>query len=183
MRYSVIIFAAVLTLIAGTAFAQTNFGLMGGALFPFGDFGKTTDISPYVGATLEIQEVNAIGQVAVLSFIVQGGYAFLQTDADREEYLDMMGISGDGHYFDAGVGARVYSTANPLFLGAGVSYLNVKIAGQRNADNGIGGYVSVGFANKVSSFRLSIEGRANIGFVGNDTISHAQALVGFGLPF
>jgi hypothetical protein len=174
---------AVLMIVAGSADAQTNLGFTGGALFPVGDFAETTTISPYVGVALEIQEVNAIGQVAVLSFIVQGGYAFLQTDEDHQAYLDENHISEDGRYVDAGIGARVYSTANPLFISLGASYLNVKIAGAGSSNNGFGGYAGLGFASRVTSFRLTVEGRANIGFVDDDSLVHFQALLGFGLPF
>jgi hypothetical protein len=183
MRNVILVFSAVLLGLAGAASAQTNLGFTGGALFPLGDFGDTTDISPYIGMSLEIQDVNAIGQVAVLSFLVQGGYAFLQADSDLEALLNEQGKSNDGGYFDAGVGARVYSKANPLFISVGASYLNLKIAGDSKSRSGVGGYVGLGFASAVTSFRLSVEGRANVGFFNNDNITHLQALVGFGLPF
>jgi len=183
MRNVVLIFSAVVIVLASAASAQTNLGFTGGALFPVGDFGESADISPYIGVSLEIQDVNAIGQVAVLSFLVQGGYAFLRTDPDLEARLDEQGISEDGGCFDAGAGIRVYSTASPLFIGVGASYLNLKLAGDGDSNHGFGGYIGLGLASAVTSFRLSIEGRANIGFFENDNIEYFQALVGFGLPF
>ncbi len=183
MRNGILVFSATVLVLAGAASAQTNLGFTGGALFPVGDFAESADISPYIGVSLEIQDVNAIGQVAVLSFLLQGGYAFLQTDSDLEALLDEQGKTEDGSYFDVGVGARVYSTANPLFISVGASYLNLELAGGGDSQNGFGAYIGAGFASAVTSFRLSIEGRANIGLFEDDNLTYFQALVGFGLPF
>ena len=182
MRHGVLIFSAVVIVLASAASAQTNLGFTGGALFPVGDFAESADISPYVGVSLELQDVNAIGQVATLSYLLQGGYAFLQTDADLEALLDAQGKTKDGSYFDVGAGVRVYSKASPLFISVGASYLNLELAGDSGSQSGFGAYIGVGFASAVTTFRLSVEGRANLGLFSDDNIQYFQALVGFGLP-
>ena len=106
MRRVTLLFLVCVFVGVGVAGAQTNLGISGGALLPLGDFEEATDISPYVGVRYEIQDVNALGQVAVLSYLIQGGFAFLQTDSRLETVLDAAGDKDDGYYFEGGVGAR-----------------------------------------------------------------------------
>ena len=88
MRIRVPIGLCLFLVLAGPAAAQTNLGVVGGALFPVGDFAETTDISPYIGARYELQDVNALGKVATVSYLVYGGYAFLLNDADYDALLE-----------------------------------------------------------------------------------------------
>jgi hypothetical protein len=147
------------------------------------DFADTVEDSPYVGARLEVQDVNALGQAATLSFLVEGGFAILRTDAELKAVLAALGDTDDGSYFDIGVGVRAHSTAVPLFLGAGVAYVNLDDPGSPGSNGGFGAYVGLGFTFGPESFRFEIEGRANAGFI-NDrkNIQFLQALVGFGFP-
>ena len=184
MRMRIPIGLFLVLVLAVPAAAQTNLGVVGGALFPVGDFAKTTDISPYLGARYELQDVNALGKVATVSYLVYGGYAFLLTDADFDALLKSQGKDGNGGYFNLGLGARVYSKSTSLFVGIGAEYVNYNPAGAESSSNGFGLNAGLGFATAVTSFRLELEGRGNIVFLEGDThIGSFLVLIGLGLPF
>jgi hypothetical protein len=184
MRTSVVLVVLSIVVVAALpAGAQTNLGIGGGLLMPVGDFGDVADVSPYVGARWEMQDVNALGQVAVLSLLVQGGFAFLQTDSDLERSLDEAGESDDGGYFDIGLGARMYSSASPLFVSVGGSYVNLDAPGPGDSENGGGLYAGAGLVIDTPSFKIDIEGRANVVFISDDNLTHFQVLAAFGFPF
>ena len=157
---------------AGGAGAQTNLGIVGGALVPVGDFNQTSDVSPYIGARYEIRDVNPLGRVAAMSYHVYGGTAFLQ------------GQQANGNYFEIGLGTRVYSRSNGLFVGAGAGYVNYNPPGPSSSSNGLGLQVGLGLSTGMTSFRLEIEGRGNIAFLeGSDSIGSFLVLIGLGFPF
>ncbi len=184
MRIRIPIGLFLVLVLAGPAAAQTNLGVVGGALFPVGDFAETADISPYIGARYELQDVNALGKVATVSYLVYGGYAFLVNDADFDAALKAVGIDDNGGYFDLGLGARVYSKSNSLFVGVGAEWVNLSPAGAESSSNGFGLNASLGFATAVTSFRLELEGRGNIAFLEGDRhIESFLVLIGLGLPF
>ncbi|MFQ5512180.1 MAG: hypothetical protein ACE5EO_10055 [Candidatus Krumholzibacteriia bacterium] len=184
MRYLIVFVTAIVLVSASAASAQTNLGITGGVLLPIGDLDDVADVSPYIGARWEIQDVSPMGNAVVLSFLVQGGFAFLQTDPALEAALAALGISDDGTYFDVGAGVRVYATANPLFLSAGASFINLDPAGAVESSSGVGLHVGVGFALAEDSFKLDIEARGNLGLLeGGGDIEHVQLLASFGLPF
>ncbi len=183
MKTRISIIVVVLIALATSAGAQSNLALTGGMLIPFGDFGDVADPSPYVAARFEIQDVNVLGQVAVMSFLVQAGFAFLQTDSDLEEALDEAGISDDGSYFDLTVGSRVYSTASPLFVGAGVGFANVDFAGTDDSSNGFDIFAGIGLVLDTASVKFDIEGRGSIVLIEDDSINHFQILASLGFPF
>jgi hypothetical protein len=181
MRYRLPLFILLALTIAGSAAAQTNLAIVGGALFPFGDFGDTSDISPYIGARYEIQDVNALGKVATTSYLIYGGYAFLLTSSDWEA---LVGTDENGSYFDIGLGARVHSKANGLFAGVGAGYVNFNPAGVASSSNGLGLMVGLGLATNMTSFKLELEGRGNVAFMeGSQTITSVLVLLGIGFPF
>lgn len=180
MRLLVIV---LLLAVAVPAAAQTNLGVGGGVLLPIGDFGDVADASPYIGARWEVQDVNVLGQVAVMSFLVQGGFAFLQTDSDYEAALDAAGDSNDGSYFDIGLGARMYSSASPLFVSVGGNYVNVDFAGPGDAENGFGMFAGAGLVFDTAVVKVDVEGRANIVFIQDDNLTHFQILAAVGFPF
>ncbi len=187
MRRMVLFLIAGVLLFAGAAGAQTNLGIVGGILVPMADLSDRADLSPYIGARWEIQDVSPMGPAVVLSFLIQGGFAFLQTDKDLEAVLDALGQSDDGTYFDIGAGVRVYSTASPLFISAGGSFVNLdvaSIAGTGDSKNGFGTHVGLGFVLGQASFKFDIEGRASfVLFEGGGDVAHFQLLASFGLPF
>jgi hypothetical protein len=177
MRYRLLLFVLLALTIAGTAAGQTNLAIVGGALFPFGDFEETSDISPYIGARYEVQDVNALGKVATTSYLIYGGYAFLiaNSNFDTDE---------SGSYFDIGLGARVHSKTNGLFAGVGAGYVNFNPAGATSSSNGLGVMVGLGIATNMTSFKLELEGRGNVGFMeGSQTITSILILLGIGFPF
>lgn len=178
-----LVLASAVLAAAIPAGAQTNLGIVGGLLLPFGDFADVADASPYIGARWEVQDVNVLGQVAVMSFLLQGGFAFLQTDSDLEALLDDAGSTDDGSYFDIGLGTRMYSAASPLFVGVGGNYVNVDVAGPGDSENGLGLYAGAGVVIDTPSVKFDIEGRANIVFISDDNLTHFQILAAFGFPF
>lgn len=183
MRTIIALVMVSVVLAAVPAGAQTNLGIGGGLLFPVGDFGDVADVSPYIGARWEMQDVNALGQVAVMSLLLQGGFAFLQTDSDYEKLLDEAGESDDGGYFDIGLGLRMYSSASPVFVSVGGSYVNVNFPGPGDSENGAGLHAGAGLVLDTPSFKFDIEGRANVVFISGDNLTHFQVLASFGIPF
>lgn len=184
MRYRLALLVMLVLVVAGTAAAQTNLGIVAGALFPFGDFQNTSDVSPYVGVRYEIQDVNALGKVATVSYLVYGGYAFLITDKQWDEFLNSIGIDENGGYFDLGLGVRIHSKTNGLYAGVGAGYVYFNPAGASNASNGLGLQASLGIATGLTSYKLELEVRGNVAFVeDSQTITSALVLLGFGLPF
>ena len=182
MRRTLLFIVAIIAF-AGVANAQTNLGVRAGVLLPTGDFGDFADPSPYIGAHWELQDVNALGQIASLSFMIEGGFAFLQTDSDLETYLDSIGDSSDGSFFDLGVGARVHSTVSPLFVSVGASVMNVDYAGPTESKTGFGGHVGLGFGVDLGMFNIDLEGRANIGVLDGSDVQFFQVFMNLGLPF
>jgi hypothetical protein len=178
---AILMFMVVFTVMP--AAAQTNLGVGGGLLLPVGDFSDAADISPYVGARWEMQDVNALGELAVISLLIQGGFAFLQTDSDLEEALDEAGTSDDGSYFDFGIGTRVYSVVSPLFVSVGGNYVNVDFPGPGDSENGGGLYAGAGLVIDTPSVKVDIEGRASVVFIPDDNLTHFQILAAFGFPF
>jgi len=183
MKLKTAAIAAFLVMLASAAWA-TNLGLTAGILLPLGDFSDHADTSPYVGAHWEIQDVNARGQVALMSFVFQGGFAFLQTDGSFEKALDALGESGDGRYFDLGVGVRVHSAALPLFVTAGAHYVNLNPAGNAGAINGVGATVGLGLQKGTPQLKLGVEARVNVAALEDDVnLQHFLLLATIGLPF
>jgi len=183
MRYRFALAALILLAMAGTAGAASNLAIMGGAMFPVGDFGDVTGISPYGGARIEFQDVNARGQTAVISYLAWGGFGLLLADSDYKTLLEAAGQDTDGSYLDLGVGGRVY-TRSALFVGAGVSYVNVGLPGPGKSLNGIGLMVELGLCFNRESFKFEIEGRGDAAFLEESTdLEHLGVLAAIGFPF
>jgi len=183
MRHAIPLVFLALLATAGVARAETNLAIMGGAMFPVSDFAETTDISPYLGARVEFQDVNARGQTAVLSYLLWGGFGLLFPDADLEAALKAAGQDTDGTYFEAGAGARVY-TRSVLFLGGGVAYVRADQAGADKALNGVGFMVGLGAAFNRQSFKFEIEGRGKLALLQESTdIEHLELVAAIGFPF
>jgi hypothetical protein len=183
MRHRIAFATFILLAMAGTAGAASNLALMGGAMFPVGDFADATDISPYGGARIEFQDVNARGQTAVISYLAWGGFGLLLPDPDVEAALEAAGQDTDGTYFDFGIGGRVY-TRSALFVGAGASYVNLSLPGPGDSLNGIGFIVELGLSFDRESFKFEIEGRGNAAFLeDSNDFQNLQALAAIGFPF
>ena len=176
----------VLALMApAAAFAGNNLALQGGALFPVSDFAETSTISPYGLLRFEWQDVNALGQTALQSVLIYAGYGLLMADSDYKTLLEAAGqTADDGGYFEAGMGTRVYSKANSAFVGVGGSYVGYDPPGPPGGKSGFGLTVGLGLANNSETYRLEIEGRANIAWIQDrDSIVSFLVLLGIGLPF
>jgi len=175
----------VILVLPVAAMAGNNLTLQGGALFPVSDFADANTISPYGGLRFEWQDINALGQTAVQSFLIYGGYSILFIDSDYKSALEAVGAStDDGGYFEAGVATRIYSKSNAAFVGVGGSYVNYNPAGPADSKPGFGLMVGLGLANDSSTYRLEIEGRANVAWIQDrDSIVSFMALLGIGLPF
>jgi len=160
-----------------------NLAVGGGALLPIADFSDIAAVSPYINGRYEIQDTNARGKTALRSYIIQAGFAFLQTNSDYEKALDLIGDTKDGTLFDVGLGARVYSKKNSLFVGAGGEYVRMDPPGElADALDGAGFYAAAGLAKNTETFRLEVEVRASFVF-GDDNLQYFQFLANFGLPF
>ena len=185
MRSRFVIMMALVLMVPATVLGGNNLTLQGGALFPVSDFANTTDISPYGGLRFEWQDINALGQTAVQSFLLYGGYAALFAESDYKSLLEAAGSTADdGSYFEAGLATRVYSKKNSAFVGVGASYVNLNVPGPGEAKSGVGLMLGLGIANDSDSWRLELEGRANVAWVQDlDSIVSFMVLLGIGLPF
>lgn len=176
--------ALVLVLVvlgASDASAQTRFSVEAGPLVPFGDFSDGVDGSAWIGARGEFQGVNALGQVAKLSFVVQTGYADLEL-AD--------GAEGDASLFAVGAGVRVYSVALPFFLHGGVEYISTDYeSGDPLVDassNTFGPTLGGGFLFDFGAVFVEVEARLHMGLgAGDDEIDprFTTFTAALGLPF
>jgi hypothetical protein len=169
------------------AAAQSNLGVTGGFLIPIGDFNDVTDPSPYLGARFELQDVNVLGEVAVVTVLVELGFAFLQTDSDLEDALkeaagEDVSID-DGSYFDIGLGTRMYSAVTPFFVGAGAAYVNLDPPGPADSSSGFDIHAGLGLVFDTASVKFDIEGRGTIVFIEDDSVNHFQVLASVGIPF
>jgi hypothetical protein len=185
MRSRFVGLAMMALALPAVAMAGNNLTLQAGALFPVSDMADANTISPYGGLRFEWQDINALGQTAVQSFLVYGGYAILFIDSDYESSLVAADQSADdGGYFEAGVATRIYSKSNAAFVGVGGSYVSYDPAGPSGAKPGAGLMIGLGLANDSPTYRFEIEGRANVAWIQDyDSIVSFMVLVGVGLPF
>ena len=157
-RMSIVL--STLLLLCSSAAAQTGLGIEAGILQPFGDFGDTADMSPAFGVRWEVQDVNALGQVATVSFLARGLYAIVKTDADLADAIEQQGGSvDDGGLFEVGGAVRAYSSAAPLFVSIGAHYANLDPGGNSDNYNAFGGFGGLGLRLGASSVHVDIEAR------------------------
>jgi len=185
MKSKFVVLTMLALMLPAAVLAGNNLTLQGGALFPVSDFAETSTISPYGALRFEWQDVNALGQTAVQSFLIYGGYALLIAESDYKTLLEAAGQTvDDGGYFEAGLATRVYSKANSAFVGVGASYVSFDPPGPPESKPGAGLMVGLGLANNSDSYRLEIEGRANIAWIQDrDSIVSFLVMLGIGLPF
>jgi hypothetical protein len=183
----ILLICVMCVVVATAASAQSNLGIEAGAIFPFGKFGDTTDPSPYIGVRWERQDVNALGQTAVMSYIIRGGYSTLKTQTAFKNSMSLQGREvEDGTFFDVGLATRVYSKKNPLFVGAGASYVDIDRVGNLSGDKtqGIGGFVGLGLSFGGDSVKFDLEGRAAVVAAWEgETLTWGQALLAIAFPF
>jgi len=163
--------------------AQNRLSIEGGGFFPLGNMEEAIDTSAYIGAAFEFQRMNALGQTALMSFFLRGGYAPLQTKSEVKEALESLGQSSDSSFFEAMAGMKAYSSAAPLFLAVSAGYVNYSPPGQ-NGKSGLGMGIGLGLSFGGSAVRFAIEGRANYAFMdGTDNLEYLSAVASVGFPF
>lgn len=159
--------------------AQTRLGLEVGTYMPMGDLGDVADNSLWLGARAELQDVNALGQVAALSLVLQGGFAPLEFETPGEATTE------DGSYFEIGAGARVYSMALPFFLSAGLAYSNYDTGG--SSEGGLTPSIGAGLNFGLGGIFVEFEARGRLTFLGDDFGAEDPRFVtltaAVGLPF
>ena len=168
---------------APDAHAQTRFAVEAGAMVPYSDYGDGVDPSAWIGARAEFQSVNAIGQIAALSFVVQAGYADLELAGD---------VEGSGSLWALGGGVRVYSGALPFFLSGTLEYMSSSIdldqAGDDPSADSFGAAIGAGFRFDLQAAFVELEARLHAGFGADDDAGEVDPrfttfTVGLGLPF
>jgi hypothetical protein len=167
-----------------TAWAQNRLSVEAGGLFPFGDFGDTNDTSLYIGARFEFQDVNALGAVAVVSYLLRAGYVPLRVKDDVKTALEQAGQSTDSNMFNAGGGLRVYSTKTPVFLSLGAEYLNLDPAGDVGSQSGMNLNLGAGLTWGRETFVLEAELRGYAAFFSDiKNVQYMTVQGQIGIPF
>jgi hypothetical protein len=166
------------------ALAQNRLSAEGGALFPLGSFGDGYDTSLYIGARFEFQDTNALGQVAVLSYMLRAGYVPLRVKDSVKSALEMSGQSTDSYMFNAGGGIRAYSSRSPVFLSLGLQYLNLDPAGSLGSQSGFDTALGVGLTWGRESVILEVEAQGHAAFFSDiDNIQYVVVQGNVGIPF
>ncbi len=172
---------AVVGMAAVSAEAQTRLALEAGALLPTGNLKDGAEVSPFFGGRMEIQRTNALGQVAVLSYIVRAGYSPLKVKSEVKTVLEAAGLSTSSWLFTGGAGVRVYAAQSPLFFSAGANYLFIEQGGDGNS--GVEGMLGIGFSKGVTTI-IGVEARGHFASVQNtDNFSYFTIVGTVGLPF
>jgi hypothetical protein len=166
------------------ALAQNRLSAEGGALLPLGKFGDDYDTSLYIGARFEFQDTNALGQVAVMSYMLRAGYAPLSLKDSVKSSLETLGQSTDSYMFNAGGGIRVYSSKSPVFLSIGLEYLNLEPAGPDGAQHGVDTALGVGLTWGRESVIVEVEAKGHAGFFSDiDNVQYVTLQGNVGIPF
>jgi len=169
---------------AQEARAQNRLSIEAGGLFPFSKFADNNETSLYIGARFEFQDTNALGAVAVVSYLLRAGYAPLRTKDDVKKALEAAGQSTSSHLFNAGGGLRVYSTKSPLFLSLGLEYLNLDPPGNVGSENGVNANLGAGLTWGRESVILEAEVRGHAAFFSNiDNLQYMTVQANIGFPF
>lgn len=155
-----VLVAAFDGLTTSVAHAQTRLGLEVGTYVPVGDLGDAADNSLWLGARAELQAVNALGQVAALSFVLQGGYSSLEFENPAADEVV------DGSYYEIGAGARVYSMALPFFISAGLAYSSYDFGD--TSEGGISPSIGAGMSFGLGGVFMEFEARGRVSFLGDE---------------
>ena len=151
---------------------------------PLGSFSDSYDTSLYIGARFEFQDTNALGQVAVLSYMLRAGYAPLRVKDSVKTGLETLGESTDSHMFNAGAGVRAYSSKSPVFLSLGLDYLNLDPAGNRKSQNGAVAALGVGLTWGRESAIIEVEAKGHAAFFADiDNLQYVTVQGNVGIPF
>lgn len=166
--------ALAVVALAAPAKAQNRLVVEGGGIMPVGDFGDAFSFSPVIGARLELQRANPLGQVALASAFLRGHFSPL----NGEETL--LGTP-DGDLLHLGVGARVASMAAPFSASVGVGWTRVEIEGVD--DSGFAANLGLGYNIPLPAAHLEFGVEYHIAFLEDDELSYLSYIAGIGLPF
>ena len=176
--------AALVLGLGGPAAAQNKIVLEGGALLPTGNLGDAYSTSPYLGAQIEFQQLNPLGQVALLGLFVKAGYAPLSLEDEVEAALEAQGLGTDSSYFELAVGAKANAAASPLYLTVHAGYARFDPTADADAESGLATGIGAGLSCGAPAFHLAVEGRANFAlFSDADNIEFFTLTAKLGLPF
>ena len=166
------------------ACAQNRVSADAGALFPLSNFGDMYDTSLYIGARFEFQDTNALGQVAVMSYMLRAGYAPLQLKDGAKTSLESLGQSTSSYMFNAGGGVRAYSAKSPIFLSLGLAYLNFDPAGSMDGQHGADAALGLGLTWGRESVIVEVEVNGHAAFFSDiDNIQYVTVRGNVGIPF
>jgi hypothetical protein len=177
------IVSLVLVVLAAPALAQNRLAVEAGGLFPFSSFGDVNDTSPYFGATFDIQDVNPLGQVALLGVFLRAAYSPLVVNKNLKALLESNGRETGSSYFEGTLGLKAHSKASPFFLSVDAGYANYNLPGG-GSKSGFASGVGLGTAFGGPAVHLTIEGRMNVAFMsGIDNLQFFTLTAGLGFPF
>ncbi len=167
---------------AGPASAQTRFSVTGGAIIPWGGFADAVDPSPVVGARVEFQPVNVIGQRRLLSFVLDATVGIL----DVASTTVIGGAPPDDPDTDAtlltfGGGIRAYSKVAPFFVSGGAGWARYDAAGL-SAENGLDLHAGLGFLVPTGSLILEVEVSLHEMVFSEDDLQYVSASAALALP-
>lgn len=172
--------ALALLLGAAPASAQTRLSLDGGALLPVGDLADVNAVSPYVGARFEVQDVNALGQIATRTWFARLGFGIM-----REDLPEPPADNSDGHYLDVCLGARAYASSkfSPFFMSVSAGYAQYEFPGVSDTYRGGTFNGGLGVSFRPVGFVLEVEARGHLVFLdGTDNFQFFTTIVSLGIP-
>jgi len=159
-------------------------GVEAGGLFPFSSLNDRINVSPYFGATFDIQEINPLGQMALLGVYLHAAYSPLTVDKETKDALVQLGNSDtSASYFEGTIGLKAHAKTSPIFLTVQTGYAHYDAPGG-GSKGGIAGGVGVGTAFGGPALHLTIEGRMNVAFLKEiDDLQFFTLTASLGFPF
>ena len=181
--WGILILSILLASVVSPALAQNRLAVEAGGLLPFSSFGDVNDASPYFGATFDIQDVNPLGQVALLGVFLRAAYAPLVVDKDLKSALEGAGRETGSSYFEGVLGLKAHSKASPFFLSVDAGYANYNLPGG-SSKSGVASGVGLGTAFGGPAVNLTVEARMNVAFMsGMDNLQFLTLTASLGFPF
>jgi hypothetical protein len=181
---SVVIIVSLLVLaLAAPAGAQNRLSAEAGGFFPLSDLGDITSTSGYIGARIDIQDLNPLGQVALLGIFGRVAFAPLVVKDEIKSQLANLGRDDSSSYFEATLGLKAHSAASPFFVSAQAGYANYSPPGS-DSKSGFATGVGLGTDFGGPALHISLEGRANFAFMSDiDNIQFLTLTASVGFPF
>lgn len=181
--WGILVLTIVLAAASSPAMAN-RLGVEAGGLIPFSSWNDRIDVSPYFGATFDIQDINPLGQMALLGVYLHAAYSPLTVDKETKDALENQGNSDtSASYFEGTIGLKAHAKTSPLFLSVQTGYAHFDAPGG-GSKGGIAGGVGVGTAFGGPALHLTIEGRMNVAFMSEiDDLQFFTLTASLGFPF